>query len=98
MNRSNIETNGRQGNLEKGGHLDWQFITCFDRHKWSGTDILVITRSIVLKPSLFARLGPKNMVKGSLKIQADDSFPKIINWKIHFRYIGVYTIRGVFKK
>ena len=29
------------------------------------------------------------MVKVSLKIQADDSFPRIINWKIHFRYIGV---------
>ena len=28
------------------------------------------------------------MVKVSLKIQADDSFPWTINWKIHFRYIG----------
>ena len=32
------------------------------------------------------------MVKVSLKIQADDSFPRIINWKIHFLYIGEYIL------
>ena len=32
------------------------------------------------------------MVKVSLKIQADDSLPRIINWKIHFRYIVVHIL------
>ena len=32
------------------------------------------------------------MVILSLKIQGDDSFPRIINWKIHFRYFGSYIL------
>ena len=78
--------------MEKGGNFDWQFVSCFDPHECSGTDLLVITRPIGLKPRLFTRLGWNYIVEVSLKTQADDSFPRIINRKIHFRYIGVYIL------
>ena len=64
----------------------------FDSHECWGTDISVIKQPIESKPSLFARLGRNYIVKVSLKIQADDSFSRIINWKIHSRYICVYIL------
>ena len=87
-----IKSNGRKANLEKGGHLDWQFVSRFDFHEYSGTDILVITQPIVLKPSLFARLGRNYIVR--VKTQADDSLPRIkyqlknslpVYWNIYTR-------------
>ena len=88
----------KKNNYEKGEQLDWQFLSCFDPHKCSGTDILVITQPIKLKPSLFARMGRNYIVKVSLKIQADDPLPRMINCKIHFRYIGVYWVASRFQK
>ena len=79
MKRKTIKPNGRKASLEKGRHLVWQVI-------------LVIMQPIESKPSLFARLGQNYMVKLSSKTQADNSFPRNINRKIHFRYIGVYIL------
>ena len=60
--------------------MDWQFISCFD------------PQLIELKPSLFAKLGRNYIVKVSSKTQADNSFPRIINRKIHFWYMRVYIL------
>ena len=50
-----------------------------------------VTQNFLL--SLFARLGRNYIVKVSLKTLADDSFLRIINRKIHSRYIaGVYIL------
>ena len=51
------------------------------------TDILyrILIPMNVLRLNLFARTGRNYIVKVSLKTQADDSFPKSINRKIHFR-------------
>ena len=32
------------------------------------------------------------VIKVSFRIQTDNSFPRIIDWKIHFRYFGVYIL------
>ena len=45
-----------------------------------------------IKTKLIRKIGSKLFSKVSLKIQVDESFPRIINWKIHFRYIRVYIL------
>ena len=64
-----IKTNDRQGNSEFLWKLDWS--TAYEvliLMNIQGPDILVITQPIELKPSLFARLGRKYVIKVSFKI------------------------------